>query len=307
MSSYQQLNQDPLLTQAPVIGDFKVLPPCVIVEKLDEGAMGAVYRGYHYNLEIDVAIKCLKSELVARNREFLDRFQREAKLAAHITQENLVRVYDTLQQHGVFYTIMEFVDGENVQGRVQRKGPLSPQEALSILLPATRALAALHDRKIVHRDIKPPNIMVSQGGQVKLADLGIAKSEEGFDNIRTHAQAVMGTPQYMAPEQFDSAANVNDRADIYAIGAVLSFMLYGDHVVNGKSLEEILKKVVVHGFPDMRGLLPQLSDDLYALIQRCTAARPADRPDARTLVREMNQLLVAYGGEMSLADREAGH
>lgn len=307
MATYTDLLSDELLRHAPLVAGFKVLPPCVLIERLDEGAMGAVYRGYHINLEIDVAIKCLKSELVVRNREFVDRFQREAKIAAHITQDNLVRVYDTLQQFELCYTIMEFVDGENVQARVSRKGALDVPESLSILLPTLRAMAALHERKIVHRDIKPPNIMVSQSGQVKLADLGIAKSEERLDNVRTAAQAVMGTPQYMAPEQFDSAAGVNDRADIYAIGAVLGFMLLGDHPVKGKSLEEILRKVVLNGFPDFSKLKPGLPEPVYDLIRRCTASKPEDRPSAAKLVREVNALLTGMGGDVSLADADAAH
>lgn len=307
MATYTDLLRDALLQHAPLVAGFKVLPPCVLIERLDEGAMGAVYRGYHINLEIDVAIKCLKSALVERNREFVDRFQREAKIAAHITQDNLVRVYDTLQQYELYYTIMEFVDGENVQARVSRKGPLDVPEALSILLPTLRAMAALHERKIVHRDIKPPNIMVSQSGQVKLADLGIAKSEERLDNVRTAAQAVMGTPQYMAPEQFDSAAGVNDRADIYAIGAVLGFMLLGDHPVNGKSLEEILRKVVLNGFPDLQKLKPGLPEPIYDLVRRATAQKPEDRPTVSKLVREVNALLAGMGGDVSLADANAAH
>ncbi|MFT3786081.1 MAG: protein kinase [Tepidisphaeraceae bacterium] len=300
------LTNDPLLGAAPVLCGFKVLPPVVLVERLGEGAMGSVYRGRHLNLDIDVAVKCLKAELLAQNPEYVARFQREAKIAASINQENLVRVLDTLQDYSCCYTVMEFVDGETIEGRVVRKGALSVEESLSILLPSVRAMAALHERKIVHRDIKPPNIMVSNSGLVKLTDLGIAKEEENKGGtLQTNPQAVMGTPQYMPPEQFENTFSVNDRADIYAMGATLAFMLIGNHAIQGSSMHEILKKVCVTGFPDLASLAPTVPESVCAIVKACTQTDPNARPDAKTLIRDITKLLYSMGGEIPLADANA--
>jgi serine/threonine protein kinase len=300
------IHNDPLLKAAPLLYGFKVLPPVVLIERLGEGAMGSVYRGRHLNLDIDVAVKCLKAELLAQNPEYVARFQREAKIAASINQENLVRVLDTLQDYDCCYTVMEFVDGETIESRVVRKGALSVEESLSIILPSIRAMAALHERKIVHRDIKPPNIMVSQSGVVKLTDLGIAKEEENkTGTLQTNPQAVMGTPQYMPPEQFENTFSVNDRADVYAMAATLAFMLIGNHAIQGSSMHEILKKVCLNGFPKIIELKPGLPDKLCELITKCTATDPAQRPDARTFAREVTQLLYSMGGEIPLADANA--
>jgi serine/threonine-protein kinase len=242
---------------------------------------------------------------MARNRVFIDRFHREAKLAAHLTQDNLVRVYDTLNQFGLYYTIMEFVDGENLTSRVERRGPLRLQESLSIFLPALKALAALHQQRIVHRDIKPPNVMISRSGRVKLADLGIAKADSRFDQLRTSTQETMGTPQYMAPEQFESAAGGTDRADIYAIAAVFVYLLRGDHPITGDSVAQIMKQVVTRGFPDVGRLVPGLPKEVIHLVRSCTAMDPGQRPSVAAVYKQASSILRSFGDGVPLADPAA--
>ena len=148
--------------------------------------MGALYRGLHLNLEIDVAVKCLKAAAVGEDPGSIARFQREATTAARIHgSPNLIHVFDVKSAHRLHYIVMEYIDGETVEDRVRRKGPLGAAEACAITLAATEGLVRAHAAGVVHRDIKPPNIMVSREGLVKLTDLGIAKSTTAEDTLVT--------------------------------------------------------------------------------------------------------------------------
>lgn len=137
----QDLLDDPLLRDAPIVEGFKVLDPAVLYAKIGRGGMGAVYRGRHFKLDLDVAVKCLKPALVAEDIDFVKRFEREARLAASIAHQNVVRVMDVHEKNGIHYLVMEFVRGETAAERVERKGPLAEKEALAILFGATAGLA----------------------------------------------------------------------------------------------------------------------------------------------------------------------
>ena len=181
---------DPLLNGVPEIEGFKVLDPCVLYTRIGAGGMGAVYYGKHLTLNVDVAVKCLKRELAERDEDFVVRFQREAQLAAEIHHQNLVGVFTVDQRDGVHYLVMEYVKGETALDRVERKGPLELREACTVAYGAACGLAAAHRKGIVHRDVKPENIMIAGTGEVKLADLGLAKAVES-DNQVTHFGMVM--------------------------------------------------------------------------------------------------------------------
>ena len=142
--------------------------------------MGSVYRGQHLKLDIDVAVKVLRRELAIRE-EFVHRFQREAKVAARLNSPHLVRVFDVDQEGELHYVIMEFVAGENARERLDRKQQLSETEALEIVLGSAQGLAAAHKGGVLHRDIKPDNILIDRDGTVKLADLGLAKAMQAGD------------------------------------------------------------------------------------------------------------------------------
>ena len=214
-----ELLADRLLENVPVHDGFKVLEPCVLYARLGQGGMGAVYRGRHLNLDLDVAVKCLKPRMAEEDSSFVVRFQREARLAAAINHENLIQVFDVAHRHGVHYLIMEFVRGETARQRVQRKGALAESEATRIVLGAARGLAAAHARGVVHRDIKPDNIMVSAEGRVKVADLGIAKVAGNAETPSlTGTGLVMGTPQYMSPEQARDTSKVGPASDVWSLG-----------------------------------------------------------------------------------------
>ncbi|MFT7463744.1 MAG: serine/threonine protein kinase, partial [Pseudohongiellaceae bacterium] len=172
----RDLRTDPLLRDVPDGEGHKVLDGrYVLFEVLGRGGMGVVYRAHHLGLDVEVAIKCLDPSLAHGDEQFVLRFEREARAAARVKNAHVVAVQDVSWASGLHYIAMEFVAGENARQRVQRKGGLALGEALAIALGASRGLAAAHSAGLVHRDVKPDNILVSCTGEVKIADLGLAK------------------------------------------------------------------------------------------------------------------------------------
>ncbi|MBX3464368.1 MAG: SUMF1/EgtB/PvdO family nonheme iron enzyme [Planctomycetes bacterium] len=285
------LQADPLLVRAPTIEGFKVLDPVVLYAKVGTGGMGSVYRGLHLNLGCDVAVKVLRPDLAA-DQQFVLRFQREARLAVRIRNDNLVHVLDVRNKHGIHYLIMEFVDGETVRERVLRKGRHSEAEALAIVAGVTRGLRQAHDVGIVHRDIKPDNVLVAANGAVKLADLGLAKGR----GVGDHSQAmlpsgIIGTPRFMPPEQWRST-DVKAAADIWALGATLWFLLAGRCAIDDGELLDIAEQIRDRDFPDLAVERRDVRPEVCALVARCTRRRPEERfADARELWQALRPLL----------------
>lgn len=267
-----------MLGRAPTIDGWKLLDPVLVIKKIGGGGMGSVYFGRHLNLDIEVAVKCLDHALASRDREFVARFQREAKVAASINHQNLIHVYDVAQNHGIHYLVMEFVSGETVSRRVRRKGPLPELEALRIFRDAARGLAAAHKKGIVHRDVKPDNILISADGDVKVADLGLAKAFDEKTDAMTSTNVTLGTPQYMPPEQWEDVRLVGPATDVYALAHTLYFMLTGREAWSGKSIVELAKRIATEDFPDPADLREGLSSAVRELIARCTARDPKKRP-----------------------------
>ena len=228
-------------------------PQLEILELLGRGGMGAVYKARQKQLDRIVALKILPPA-VARDPSFAERFAREAKALAKLNHPNIVTLYEFGQADGLFYFLMEFMDGMNLR-QLLNAGRVTPKEALAIVPPICDALQFAHDRGIVHRDIKPENILLSKGGQVKIADFGVAKivarepaattagGTLAPPSTQTEAGLVMGTPPYMAPEQTAHPSEVDHRADIYSLGVVFYQMLTGE-LPKGK-FEAPSKKVVI--------------------------------------------------------------
>lgn len=300
------LLHDPLLREAPVIEGFKVLEPAVLYAKVGQGGMGAVYRGRHFKFDLDVAVKCLKPSLAAESAEYRRRFEREARLAAAIAHQNVVRVMDVQELGELCYIVMEFVRGENARERVSRKGPLPEREALAILLGAASGLAEAHQRGIVHRDVKPDNILISREGDVKLADLGLARATLQTDSqaTQTNPAGMLGTPQYMPPEQWVSS-DVGAPADVWSLGATLYFLLTGQHAIGSGPMFEIATRIRERPFPEVARLRPDVRPEVQALLRRCVARQPEDRfADASELVNALRPL--APDEQSSLEDLRSG-
>ncbi len=209
-------------------------PQFEIVELLGKGAMGAVYKARQPKLDRYVALKILPPE-VGKDPAFAERFMREARALAMLNHASIVAVYDFGEADGLYYFVMEYVDGTNLRQTIA-SGGLRPPEALAIVPQICDALQFAHDEGVVHRDIKPENLLIDKRGRVKIADFGLAKLldvdaddspvETPFTLTGTHQ--VLGTPHYMAPEQMQGSSGVDHRADIYSLGVVFYEMLTGD-------------------------------------------------------------------------------
>ncbi|MEI6645052.1 MAG: bifunctional serine/threonine-protein kinase/formylglycine-generating enzyme family protein [bacterium] len=268
-----------------------ILPVGSVFEKyriedvLGKGGMGEVYLLRHQVLDSLYALKILFPEVAQKNKKFVDRFIREAKLAAKIQHPNLVAVYDTGQhtETGIYYIIMEYVSGGSVRELLKREGKLTEKRALEITAQVTEALVAAHTHHMVHRDIKPDNIMFTAEGVAKLADLGIAKSTGDKDTLLTVDISVFGTPAYMSPEQALDSRKVDSRSDIYSLGIVLYEMLTGNKPFAGKTSIEILAQVLREAeIQDVRTTNPAVSVQTAELISRMVAKKIENRPSSPT-------------------------
>ena len=207
----------------------KLFPQLEILELLGQGGMGLVYKARQPALDRLVALKILSPEL-GKDPSFAERFSREAKALGRLNHPNIVGVYDFGQAGDYYYFLMEYVDGMNLWQLQQAKQRISPEEALGIVPKICEALQYAHDEGIVHRDIKPGNILIDKKGRVKIADFGLAKIVGAAPEAVpiTQSRMTMGTPHYMAPEQIEKPLNVDHRADIYSLGVVFYEMLTGE-------------------------------------------------------------------------------
>ena len=294
------LLSDPILRDVPTIVGFKVLVPCVLWDRIGSGGMGAVYLARHLNLDIDVAVKCLLSRHLGSD-DSIARFRREARVAARLNHPNLVRVYDVLEAHGVHYLVMEYVQGETLGQRTDRRGPLSRDEALAVMKAAARGIAELHAREIVHRDLKPANLLVSAEGEVKVADFGLVRQHGSADGI-TQSGTAFGTLSYMPPEQFDDASKVGPPADIWSLGATMFRALVGASAYPSTLGETaIIGRILTQPFPDVGERRDDLDAAFLGVLRRCNAGPASDRfRDAGELLRELET--IESGQTVDLAD-----
>jgi serine/threonine protein kinase len=202
-------------------------PELEILDLIGQGGMGAVYKARQRELDRVVAIKILPP--AAEDPSFAERFSREAKTLARMNHPHIVAIHDVGQRSGYYFFVMEFVDGVNLRQAIQTK-TLSPQESLAVVRQICDALDYAHGLGIVHRDIKPDNVLIDKQGRVKIADFGLAKllSKSAADITLTQANQAMGTPHYMAPEQLSRPLEVDHRADIYSLGVVFYELLTGE-------------------------------------------------------------------------------
>ena len=194
-----------------------------IVELIGEGGMGVVYRARHLRLDVDMAVKILHRKL-ARDASFQERFAREAKILAGLSHHNIVSIHDYSPFRDTFYIAMDLVDGESLEEYAHRHAPLSVPDACSITAEAARGLAWAHAGGVIHRDIKPGNIMMDRSGRVMITDFGIATTLSGDPEALD--DEILGTPEYMSPEQL-RGLDLDERSDVYSLGVVLYQLLTG--------------------------------------------------------------------------------
>jgi serine/threonine-protein kinase len=269
----------------------KVLGGCQILEKVAHGGMGVVYRAKQLNLGRTVAVKILSEEL-ASDATFVRRFIQEARSAAQLSHGNIVHINDVGEYQGIFYFVMEYVDGKNLRDILKVHEKLDIARSLEITIQVCHALRHAHNRGIIHRDIKPENIMITREGVVKLADLGLAKrmAAENTAGI-THAGSILGTPFYMAPEQAKDFSAVDSRSDIYSLGVTLYKMITGKVPFDGRSPIEVMIKAIDGKKVPIRELrdVPQ---ELEEIVDRMMHKQPEKRyQQVDEVLRDLSRVL----------------
>ncbi|MHC4450506.1 MAG: protein kinase domain-containing protein [Planctomycetota bacterium] len=245
-----------------------------LLARLGSGAMGSVYKARHQKLDILVALKVLRVEL-AQSKTQVERLKREAQLAARLNHPNIVRSLDVGESNGFHYFAVEFVDGPTARSLI-RENRMNEKEAVRIVLAVARALEHAHENGVIHRDVKPANIMLSKSGEtVKLGDFGLARGQGPSELTLEHA--AIGTPQYLAPEQAASAANATPRSDLFSLGATLYHLVTGQPPFSGDTLAEIFGKVIRAEFEPPEMVVDDLSVDTLYLIHRLMRPNPRDR------------------------------
>jgi len=254
-----------------------------IVRPLGQGGMGAVYLARERSLERFVAIKVLRPEL-AEAHDGRERFRREARIAAQLSHPGIVPLHTFGEVGGIWYFVMGYVRGTSLAERLRLEGHIPAHEAHRILTELADALASAHRSGVVHRDIKPANILLdADSGRAVLADFGVAKVGAGEEHL-TATGAAIGTPHYMSPEQVLGASTVDERSDIYSLGAVGYTMLAGHEPFSGGEAIQIMRRRIAQSAPPLAPLVPASAAPLAAVVMRCLARDPAQRwPSAREL------------------------
>jgi WD40 repeat protein/serine/threonine protein kinase len=258
-----------------------VLGQYVLLERIGEGGMGQVLKARHQRLERIVALKLIRKERLA-GRDAVQRFQREARAAARLAHPNLVTVYDADEVGGTHFFAMEYVEGTDLAKLVRQQGPLPVREASEYVRQAALGLQHAHEQGLVHRDIKPANLMLTTKGVVKVLDLGLARlataAESGDPtDPMTQEGTVMGTPDYMAPEQATDSRSADIRADLYSLGCTLFYVLIGKVPFPGGTLAEKLVKHQIDPPPRVDKVRPEVPTELGAVVLRLMAKKPAER------------------------------
>jgi serine/threonine-protein kinase len=271
-----------------------------IIAELGRGGMGVVYKGYETSLNRYVAIKVLADSL-AHDESVKERFLREARSMAALNDPHIISIYFIGDDAGQTYFVMEFVDGESLGSLLKREGKLKPEQAAKIVYQTAQGLATAHDKGVIHRDIKPGNLMITAKGAVKIADFGIALSSQDFSKKLTSTGEFVGTPGYLSPEVCQGKP-VDQRSDIFSLGIVLFECLAGRMPFTDESPLGLMLEVVKAEIPDVRTLNAEVDPELERILAKMVAKDPAERyQSCQELVADLSRHpLVAKGGPITL-------
>lgn len=271
-------------TTGLVLGNYEVLHP------IGRGGMGQVFKARHRVMERVVAVKTLPTT-VTKLKEAVDRFHVEIIAAARLSHPNIVIAFDAGESHGIHYLVMEYVDGGNLASYVKKHGRLPVSAALGCVMQAARGLEFAHAENIIHRDVKPSNLLLDKHGIIKVLDLGLARLKEKItppdtcgSKTCTATIPVMGSIDYMPPEQVQNFKKANERSDVYSLGCTLYYLLIGRTIYHGRTTAETLRAHREAAIPSLRIDRPEISEDLDGVFHKMIAKKPEDRHASMTEV-----------------------
>ena len=259
-----------------------------IIKTLGEGGMANVYLAHDTILDRNVAVKVLRGDL-ADDEKFVRRFQRDAIAASSLSHPNIVEMYDVGEDDGQYYIVMEYVDGMTLKQVLKKRGHLSVTEVVDIMLQVTDGMAHAHDAYIIHRDIKPQNIMILSNGMIKITDFGVATALNSTQLTQTNS--VMGTVHYLPPEQANGKGSTI-RSDIYSMGIMMYELLTGLVPYKGDNAVEIALKHLKEPLPSVRKFNSSIPQSIENVIIKATAKNPKNRyTDARAMHEDLKTAL----------------
>lgn len=253
-----------------------------VIRSIGEGGMANVYLGYDTILDRNVAIKVLRGDL-SNDEKFVRRFQREALSASSLAHPNIVEVYDVGEDDGVYYIVMEYVEGKTLKQLLKKRGTLTLSEAIDIMSQLTDGMAHAHDSYIIHRDLKPQNIMIKDDGQIKITDFGIAMALNSTQLTQTNS--VMGSVHYLPPEQA-SGKGCTIKSDIYSMGIIFYELLSGSLPFKGDNAVEIALKHMREPLPSLREDNSAIPQSIENIVRRATAKNPKNRYESARSMHE---------------------
>ncbi len=255
-----------------IVGDV------ILLSRLGSGTMGTVYRGRSEKLDRLLAVKLIRDDHTA---EELARFLREGRAAAKVHSDHVVRIYSTGEVNGHVFLVLELVDGETMATRMDRLGAMDPWAVAHIGFDVSLGLAAIHEAGIVHRDIKPDNLLIAGNGRVKIADLGLAKVSD--DLKLTATRALVGTPLYVAPEGVLDPQSIAAPSDVYGLGATLYHAIAGVPPYNYPDASTVIRAKIEGPPARLRQLRSDVPAEICQMIERCLDREPSKRPTASEL------------------------
>ncbi len=293
------IDEDSMYRPAQQIPGFQIL------SKIGQGAMAVVFKAKQLSLDRIVAIKVLPKRL-SENPEFVERFYREGRAAARLNHPHIVQAYDVGESGGYHYFVMEFIDGQTVYDLLTNGRRVPEAEALRIILQSAKALEHAHAQDLIHRDVKPKNLMLNKAGEVKLADMGLAREVGDYVTATAEAGRAYGTPYYISPEQIRGEINIDARADIYGLGATFYHLVTGKVPFDGSTPSAVMHKHLKDPLLPPDHVNPSLTSGIGEIIEVMMAKSPDDRYTSATeLISDLEA--VAKGEPPFQARRKYDH
>ena len=252
------------------------IPGYKILGKLGSGAMAVVYKAQQLSLDRTVAIKVLPNKFVGKSN-YVERFYKEGRLAEKLNHNNIVQAYDVGEAKGLYYFVMEYVQGKSIYDDIAKGKIFKEDEALEIMIQLAKALEHAHAQGLIHRDIKPKNVMITSNGVVKLADLGLARTTDDSEAANAEKGKAFGTPFYIAPEQIRGEVDIDGRADIYGLGATLYHMVTGRVPFKAPTPSEVMKKHLTEPLTPPDHINTSLSSGFCEIIETMLAKNRNER------------------------------